>query len=227
MTTTAKSYEPHESLKAILLQAYGCRHFGTCPEAVYEPDKGLVPRGFLGATGSLQDVRIVFVFAEPGHPHARTSSPKSAKAEDIFADQIQQTFASFDGKKDRFHHHARWCLDQIWPGMPFEDQLRHVWMTEGRLCSIAKEIGPFVDKICAPTHLARQLDLLPHASVIAFGGKAHRRVKLALKTRLNRSPANVIKAWALSPPAANRRTLATASWSLAIAQAKAKTASSD
>lgn len=42
---------PHRVILDLLLEAYApCKYFGTCAEAHYEPEKGHVPRGYLGAT---------------------------------------------------------------------------------------------------------------------------------------------------------------------------------
>ena len=45
-----------------------CDHIGICADAVYDPASSHIPRGFSGAEGSLDDVLLVMVFAEPGFP---------------------------------------------------------------------------------------------------------------------------------------------------------------
>lgn len=65
---------PEDELSALMRQAYmPCSNIdvelGLCREAKWAPETGHIPRGFLGATGALEDVELVMVFAEPGHPH--------------------------------------------------------------------------------------------------------------------------------------------------------------
>ena len=58
------------SFFAALLEAYRpCQYLGTCREAIWNPKRGHIPRGFLGATAKLSDVEVVMVFAEFSHPH--------------------------------------------------------------------------------------------------------------------------------------------------------------
>jgi len=61
---------PNKKMLDVLLKAYSpCVNIGVCREAKFDPLSGHVPRGFLGCTGNLEDVKVIFVFAEPGHPH--------------------------------------------------------------------------------------------------------------------------------------------------------------
>jgi len=59
-------------LATVLAPAYApCLEFQrACTEMRWDPSQGHVPRGSLGATGSLEEVELVLVFAEPGDPHA-------------------------------------------------------------------------------------------------------------------------------------------------------------
>ncbi|WP_162497445.1 hypothetical protein [Roseovarius dicentrarchi] len=60
-----------QALLDLMLPAYSpCPHFdGACADAcTWQPDRGIVPCGFGGATGALDDVRLVIVTAEPGDP---------------------------------------------------------------------------------------------------------------------------------------------------------------
>ena len=50
----------HASLQAVLSPAYRCAEFGArCEGMRWEPKLGHVPRGFLGATGSLEEVELI------------------------------------------------------------------------------------------------------------------------------------------------------------------------
>ena len=60
---------PNIEIIKVLSEAYSpCQSFGKCKEAQWLPEEGHIPRGFLGATGSVDEVEAIFVFAEPGHP---------------------------------------------------------------------------------------------------------------------------------------------------------------
>lgn len=91
--------------------------------------------------------------------------------------------------------------------------MRHVWLTEGRLCSIDNEIGNVKDRTCASRYLRRQLAALPNATVVAFGGKAQRYLDGLGIARID--------AYALAPPGAYHKP-AKPSWIAAIEAVKAK-----
>ena len=205
---------PNAALRKALLPAFGpCPEFGSCLQARWKPERGHVPRGFLGATGELRDVRIVMIFAEPGHPYNGDDYSSCGSPEAILKRTVIETYRIFRDGTDQFHRNARWFLDQIWPDLDFDAQLRYVWMTEGRLCSIDDEIGGLRDRLCAPRYLVRQIELLPQAIVIPFGGKARDRVVGA--------PIHYFSGvFALSPPGTNQKA-AKPSWETAIAAVRA------
>lgn len=167
---------PNSALLDVMRDAYGCRHFGTCREAELSPSKGLIPRGFVGATGRLDDVEAIFVIAEPGGPMDGERYTEGASPDQLMREGIAHTYRCFRSSNNPFHRNMRWILDQLWPGT-FEEQMKRVWITEGRLCSIHHTTRWFSDRICAPTYLDRQLQLLPHATIVLFGNKAEDRVK--------------------------------------------------
>ena len=127
-------------------------------------------------------------------------------------------YKSFKHGTDLFHRIVRWFVSQIYPDMTFDKQLSRVWLTEGRLCSIDKEIGSTKDRTCATHYLVRQIELLPNATVVAFGGKA--------KHYLKGLGVDFIGAYALAPPGANHRP-ALPSWEAAIAQIKERRQADD
>lgn len=148
---------PHPRLRAVLEPAYRpCMGFGTCAEALWRPEAGHVPRGFLGATGALDEVRAVLVFAEPGGVHPGDHYPPDQAPDRFLAQAVAETGRIIAAGTDLFHRNVRAFLDMILPGMAFDDQLRHVWLTEGRLCSVAQEIGGRRDRRCAQTTCARR-----------------------------------------------------------------------
>jgi len=131
---------PNQKLIDVLLPAYRpCAQFGTCVQAVWKPAVGHVPRGFLGATGDLTDVKLIMVFAEPGGIYPDDDYSDCVSGREVFARTIEETYRIFSSGHDQFHRNVRWFLSQIWPDLAFDQQLRHVWMTEGRLCSISSE----------------------------------------------------------------------------------------
>lgn len=185
-------------LQALMESAYQpCKNFSVCPEAKWKPEAGHIPRGILGATGALEDVEIVMVFAEPGHPHLKETYGPSQDPSDLLGQAMDYIFESYRDGTDLFHRNVRAFLDSLFPGKSFEEQLRFVWLTEGRLCSVENEIGGLRDKTCSQTFLVNQIQLFPNATVAAFGGKAQKYLKgLGLAH---------VGAYAMSPPGANRK----------------------
>ncbi|MCA0205155.1 MAG: hypothetical protein LCH92_12490 [Proteobacteria bacterium] len=205
---------PTDELKSLLLETYQpCRFFGQCREAQWGPESGHIPRGYVGATGSPEDVEVIMVFAEPGHPHADERYDAALGAEGLMAACTSHAYESFKNGTDLFHRNVRWFISQLYPDMTFDEQLQRVWLTEGRLCSIDVEIGKTTDRTCAANYLVEQIRLLPNAAVVAFGGKA--------KHYLNGLGVDFIAAYALAPPGANHKP-ARPSWEAAIEAVKAR-----
>jgi len=201
-------FRPHRQLLALLLGAYApCPNFGVCREALWNPAEGHIPRGFLGATGTLEEVELVMVFAEPGHPYPGDSHASKLDPQSILDSGLRQTYDCFKNGTDLFHRNVREFISQLYPNLSFDEQLRYVWMTEGRLCSIDDEIGATKDRTCATHYLARQIGMLPNANVVAFGSKAKHYMK-----GLSRPYSG---AYSFAPPGANR-TEAQPSWEAII-----------
>jgi len=184
------------SLAAILAPAYSqCVEFnGNCSEMRWKPECGHVPRGFLGATGRLDEVEMVLVFAEPGDPHdeERHTGIESA---------YNYAMHAFGTGKDLFHRNVRGILNMCWPNLTFEQQMRKVWLTESVLCS-AKKGGGSVSKVasraCGQRYLLAQLQLFPDALVVALGSKARDRLHSIGVTKS-------LAASAAAPPGCNFR----------------------
>ena len=91
-------------------------------------------------------------------------------------------FRCYAEQRGPVQKHGCWFLDQRFPGMSFADQLRRVWITEARLCSLDEAGGAATAehyRACGRDYLASQLALLPRARIVAFGSKA----KAAMKRR--------------------------------------------
>jgi len=212
---------PNKKLLRVLAKAYQpCPKFGICAEAKFDPSSGHIPRGFIGATAALEDVKVIFLFSEPGHPHINETYPDTNSV-DLLAAGVKKTYESFKNSTDKFHENTRWVMNQIWNHLSFDEQLKYVWLTEGRLCSISKEIGWFNDKECAKFLLLDQIKLLPNATIIAFGNKAMKRLNSIKKFISN----PILTAYALAPPGANHHP-AKPSWISAIENIKEKEYSS-
>ena len=192
---------PNIEIIKVLSEAYSpCQSFGKCKEAQWLPVEGHIPRGFLGATGLVNEVEAIFVFAEPGHPmmNEHGSYPESLDPEGYMELTTDFAFKCFDREVDVMHSNVKYILNQVWPSLLFAEQLKKVWMTETRLCSIDKEIGniPIRNRdICSRKYLKKQLNIFPEATVVGFGGKAQQTLR-----RLN---VKHLKAWSVSPPGAN------------------------
>jgi len=162
---------PNKDLLDVLLPAYApCAQFGMCREAQWNPARGQIPRGFIGATGKPEDVEVVMVFSEPGHPHHGEGHDSNASPIDLMRSGMAHVHKCYKTRTDTFHSNVRWFMSQLYPNLTFDEQLRHIWLTEGRLCSIDNEIGSTRDRTCAAFYLTRQIALLPNAVVVAFGG---------------------------------------------------------
>lgn len=205
---------PDDKLSELLRAAYlPCSNFGVCAEARWAPESGHIPRGFLGATGALEDVELVMVFAEPGHPHPGEIYDSTDNPDTLLENGMHHAYESFANGTDLFHRNVRWFMGQLYPDLTFDEQLRYVWLTDGRLCSIDNEIGGQRDHRCAERYLRTELEMLPNATVVAFGGKAHDYVR--------RLKVEHVKAYALAPPGANH-TPARPSWDKALELVKSR-----
>ena len=118
---------PAAELIENLLPAFSpCPAIGhECASARWCPEKGFVPRGFLGAIGSVRDVRLVLLTAEPGDPLKEETYHGSP------ADMLGQAHLLYwelmehcRERKDRnliFHRNLRRILDLAWPGADLEE----------------------------------------------------------------------------------------------------------
>ena len=213
---TPLSYTPAREIIEILQAAYEpCPAFkGACNGiATWNPGAGHVPRGFIGALGATDEVKVVILVAEPGDPHLA----ESYEGQDRLGQTCRNTFRVLNEGTDLYHRNLRYLLDSLFPGLKLRDQLRQVWITETYLCSAPEEAGRVpssAENECVSRYLARQLEVFRGLPVIALGTKAY--------ARANRIPGvrNVRKAYSVAPPGCNRRT-ARPSWDDAATWARA------
>ncbi len=192
---------PNKQLVKILRPAYNpCRGFkeGCEDVARWAPARGHVPRGFVGALGQLEEVKVVILLAEPGDPHG----VETYRGQGYLEQACEYTFKVLSEGTDLFHRNLKYVINRLFPGLPLRDQLRKVWITESYLCSAPSETGPVLriaEKECASRYLAQQLELFDGLPVIALGGKAYNRAKRVPGVR------NLKKAYAVGPPGCNHR----------------------
>lgn len=165
----------HPSIAKVLAPAYApCQAFaGPCSTMRWIPAQNHVPRGFLGATGRLDEVELVLVFAEPGDPRFDELTTDLESAYRVVSE-------GFEKRSDLFHRNVCGILDACWPGLAFREQMKRVWMTQSVLCSAPKSTGPVstrVAKECGSRYLIGQLGLFPSALVVAMGSKARDRLR--------------------------------------------------
>lgn len=182
MTTTQSALS-----EALLPAQAPCPHFRGCCRDVckWKPKSGFIPRGFGGATGSLSDVRLVLVTAEPGDP-ADGESYEGSPSEMVrghltwFRGLLEGDLLRRGGRPAPFHRNLRCILDLCWPEQFLQQQLEQTWFTNAVLCSLPKPRTTFprdVEEACVRTHLQVQLALIPHAYVLALGDKAQKRLQ--------------------------------------------------
>ena len=170
-------YSPCVELRELLLPAYApCAHFGgACAgSARWQPEKGHVPRGFVGALGSVDEVELVLVAAEPGDPLPGESYEGSDPI-DFLERCAEEAYRDFEGMANPFHRNIRSILDECFPGLDFLHQMRRTWITDAYLCSAPVEAGnvPAASwKTCARSYLLPQLRLLEDRAIVALGRKA-------------------------------------------------------
>lgn len=203
-STLGTSMKLNPNLSSILAPAYvPCVEFQrACTEMRWKPGQGHVPRGFCGATGALEDVELVLVFAEPG-------DPQEAECHTGLESAYIYATSGFATGKDIFYQNVRKILGMCWPNLAFEQQMQKVWLTESVLCSAKKEGGSVsaaASRACGKRYLLAQLSLFPKALVVALGTKAQKRLG-------DLGGINFISATAVAPPGCNRRE-AMPSWEL-------------
>lgn len=163
----------HSSLTELLVTAYRCHNFdGVCTEMVWSPTTGHIPRGCCGAIGELNEVQLVIILEEPGNPHQGEESYSLSTPHEICEAAMLYAYKCYESRRGRVHDRIRrYLLDEIWPNVDFDRQMRKVWITESMLCSKPQvswnRRGP--RRKCVETYLQKQLSLFPNAVVAVFG----------------------------------------------------------
>jgi hypothetical protein len=210
---------PCEPLVEILTRSLRpCPGFASrcSPSARWNPAVGHVPRGFVGALGSCEDVKLVVVTAEPGDP--RPGERQEINAHDLRASLAricEFTYRQIEVQFSQYHANVRVVLGLCWPGLDLREQMKRTWITESVLCSAPQTTGPAAHAAhCGTEYLAAQLALFPNVPVITLGRKARQRTRRVAPHRA------IIDAFAAAPPGCNMPG-AYPSWAAAAAQARA------
>lgn len=176
-------------LSTILEPAYQpCVHLisGVCKDTcAWQPDRGLVPRGFGGAIAAADMVRLVLVTSEPGDPgdderYEGSAGDMMLQAMDYRVKYLNRGGLRRNGRGEPFTQNLLAILDLCWPELHIDRQLERTWLTNAVKCSAPESGGSFrraIEKVCVETYLKRELALFPHAFVIALGDKARERLQ--------------------------------------------------
>ena len=175
---------PSPSLVAILNEAYPkCpKHHSVCREHKVEwrEKGGHVARGFTGAGGAISEVQLVLILAEPGNPgDGESYNGREANLVRQIATGVANAIRNWEETGSIFHRNLAIILNECWPGLSLEEQLRRTWITESILCSAPVSSGPInkaVGQACGELFLERQLALFPNAFVVCLGRKAEQRL---------------------------------------------------
>ena len=167
-----------KQLRTMLVNMQTCSNFKDCG-ADYAPKKGHVPRGFSGATCNSDEVYLVIVSAQPSKPFTKDKEPF---LEEIYSGDPDRDVEAVLGAPyleppaSPYHKNIRTFLDNVFRSVSsdFDRQLKHVWVTQSRHCSISYGFGKIdesVRLICSWKHLVEQVKLFPNAIVLLAGKK--------------------------------------------------------
>jgi hypothetical protein len=177
----ATGFSPCTELREVLLPAYApSRHLADeCQHgARWDPGKGHIPRGFVGALGSLDEVELVLVLAEPGNPLAGETYQGGDPGE-LLDRCAEKVYRIFEQRHGALHRNVRGILDDCFPGHDFYDQMRRTWITESYLCSrvSGRPVRTTCWRQCAGDYLKPQLELLKDGKIVPLGRDAETRVR--------------------------------------------------
>ena len=99
-------YRSAQELVEILRSAYSpCAGFNSACKSVArrKPDAGRVPRGFIGASGGIEEVEEVILLAEPGNPHQN----EAYRSSNWLDETCDYTFRVLNDGTDLFHRNLK------------------------------------------------------------------------------------------------------------------------
>lgn len=187
---SATNAMPNDTLVNLLLPALGpCQGFykGCQQHVSWNPLNGHIPRGYIGGTGTIEELRLILVSAEPGDPADGETYRGSPR--DMVSRYSALAYAALgtlnlrrNGRPAPFHRNLRFLVNLCWPQMTFAEQMRRTWITPAMLCSAPVSGGSVpkgVAASCAASYLRPQIDAIPKAFVIALGLKAAERLRIS------------------------------------------------
>ena len=137
---------------------------------------------FRGDSPALDEVYLVIVSAQPSKPFTKDKKPF---LEEIYSgDPVRDVDVVLGAEYLRssatdYHANIRTFMNDVFQNVSshFDRQLKHVWVTQSRHCSIVEKpggkksgnIGKPVRLICSRTHLVEQVKLFPNAIVLLAG----------------------------------------------------------
>ncbi|MBV8220380.1 MAG: hypothetical protein JO325_18085 [Solirubrobacterales bacterium] len=127
----------------------------------------------------MDEIELVLVAAEPGDPFPGEYYDPQSSATEYFEKVTERGLAHLT-EREQFVTNLRRILDECWPGVSLDEQLRRTWITESYLCSAPRESGPVPTRswsVCGRDYLAPQLSLLADRAIVACGRKAQRRIE--------------------------------------------------
>ena len=191
---------PSKEVIRVLERAYPCAGFeDACRTMQWDLQSGFIPRGYIGATNTVSDVEVVFVLSEPGEPQGDENYSSEMSAIELIKMTCRQTYVCLMDQRDQYHSNLRFILDQFFPSVDLDLQLKRCWITQSVLCSAPVETGILpveVSRECRVQYLERQLQLFPNARVVALGSAAQSRL---------RAYASLLVAGHPAPPGCNHR----------------------
>ena len=179
-------YTPDDRLVEILQDSYRpCSGFqDQCRGvATWNPAAGQIPRAFIGALGTVEEVRVVIVTAQPALPLPEEPELYFGLTQDEMLEMTcQHTFECYRDNRETYHRGIRYLLNQIFhPERSLEHQLEQAWITQTYLCSAPGGDGSRIHmpeaRECARRYLIPQLRLFGNLPVIVLGNDAQRRLR--------------------------------------------------
>lgn len=176
----------NSTLVAIVLEALApCPHYSdACAEcAQWDPARGLIPRGYLGATALAGPPRLVLALPEPGEPVA--GEAYSGTAPELFEAVTARACAALEDAPSNaaarpYHRNLRKILDAFWPEATLHEQLAKTWIAPAVLCSSCAPRGSVprrMEAACLRTYFRREMESLGDVFIVALGTKARDRLE--------------------------------------------------
>ena len=128
-------------------------------DSLWQKARGLVPRGFLGASDGPRHVEAVFVIAEPSEVRVQPLyGPVEALLEEVYEISTNNLRV---GQEDYHRKLKEGVLGRFFPNASFDEPMRRCFITCSVYCSNpepfdeSKDAPPAVKRRCGRLHLVR------------------------------------------------------------------------